>query len=59
MIRAVQPQRETKEQFDVKRGKRALMPYANSNSLDERAHPCSLVWTLSVRRHIPHYQLSP
>ena len=38
-------------------GKRALMSYANSESLDKRAHPCSLIWTLSIHRLIPHYPL--
>ena len=35
--------------FDVQRGKRVLMPYATREGPDERACPCSLIWTLSVR----------
>ena len=29
----------------------------NSKGLDESAHPCSLSWTFSVRRHISQYPL--
>ena len=36
-------------------GKKALMPYANSEGPNEHAHPCSLIWTFSVRRRILHY----
>ena len=43
--------------FDVQRGKKVLMPYANSEGPDERVHLCSLVWTFSVRRHILEYPL--
>ena len=38
-------------------GKKARMPYANSEIPDEPAHPCSLICTFSVRRHILQYQL--
>ena len=38
--------------YDAQRGKKALVPYANSKGRDDRAHPCSLIWTFSVRRHI-------
>ena len=42
---------------DEQSGKKALMPYANSEGLDERAHPCSfpyiskflLVWSLTTQ----------
>ena len=37
---------------DAQRGKKALIPFTNSQCLDERAHPCSLIWTFSVCRHI-------
>ena len=29
-------------------GKKALIPDSNSESSDERAHPCSLIWTNNV-----------
>ena len=35
--------------FDAQRGERALMPHANSESLDERAHSCSLIRTFFIR----------
>ena len=36
--------------FDALRGKRALMSYANSVSLDQYMHPCGrLIWAFSVR----------
>ena len=38
-------------------GKKALTPFANSVGPDERAHPCSLIWTFSVRGHILQYPL--
>ena len=38
--------------FDAQRGKKALMPYVNSEGPDECAHPCSLIRTFCVRRHI-------
>ena len=41
----------------AERSKKALMPCANSGGRDERVHPCSLIWTFSVRRHILQYQL--
>ena len=37
---------------DAQRGKKALMPHANSEGLDRHAHSCSLIWAFSVRRHI-------
>ena len=44
--------------YDVQRGKKAFIPYANSDEvLDERANPCNLTWTFSVCRHILQYLL--
>ena len=31
------------------------MLFANSDGLDEREHPCSLIWTFPVNRHILQY----
>ena len=33
------------------------MPYAKTEGPDDRAHPCSLIWTFSVRRRILQYPL--
>ena len=38
----------TKELYDVQRGKKDLMPYANSECPDEHAPPYSLIWTFYV-----------
>ena len=38
--------------YNAQRGKKALMPYANSEGPDERAHPCSLILTFSFNQHI-------
>ena len=35
--------------------KKACMLYANSECPDVRAHPCSLIWMFSVRRHVLPY----
>ena len=43
--------------YDVQRGEKALMSYANSECPYECAHPCSLMRTVSVRRHILQYLL--
>ena len=43
--------------YDAQDGKKALMPYANSEDPDKFAHPCSLIWTFSVCRHILQYLL--
>ena len=42
---------------DAQRGKKTLMPYANSESRDEHANQCRLLWTFSVCRHILQYPL--
>ena len=34
--------------YDTQCGKTALMPYANGEGPDERAHPCGLILTFSV-----------
>ena len=38
-------------------GEKDLMPHANSEGPDERVHPCSLIWTSSIRRHVLQYLL--
>ena len=38
-------------------GKKAFMPYANSEGPEERAHPYCLIWSSFVRRHIIQYPL--
>ena len=43
--------------YDAQHGKMALMPHANSEGPDERAHPCSLIWLFFFRRHILQYPL--
>ena len=43
--------------YDAQRGKKALIPHANSEGPHERAHPCFLIWTLSLRRYILQYLL--
>ena len=43
--------------YGAQRGKKALMPCANSEGPTVRAHPCSLIWTFPVRRHILQYLL--
>ena len=45
------------EAYDAQHGKKALMPYANSEGPDEHVHPYSLIWTFSVLRHILQYPL--
>ena len=45
------------EGYDAQHGKKALMPYSNSEGPDEHVHPCSLIWTFSVLRHILQYPL--
>ena len=42
---------------DVQHEKKALMPLVNSDGPVEHVHPCSLIWTFSVRRHILQYPL--
>ena len=37
--------------------KKALMPYVNVESSDERVHLCSLIWTFSVCQHKLQYPL--
>ena len=41
--------------YDTHSGKKAIKPYANSECPDKRVHPCKLIWTFSVRRHILQY----
>ena len=49
-------QGQFKKKYQIsQRGKRALMSYANSLGPGEHAHPCSLIWTFSVCRHILQY----
>ena len=36
------------KKYDAQCKKKAFMPYVNSNGLEEREHPCSLIWTISV-----------
>ena len=43
--------------FDAQRTKRTLMHFAGNVDPDQRAHLCSLIWTLSVHRHILQYPL--
>ena len=43
--------------YDVHRGKTTIMPYANSEGPDERAHPSSLIFTFSVRWYVLEYPL--
>ena len=43
--------------YDARGWKYALMPYANSEAQDKRAHPRILIWSFSVHRHIPQYPL--
>ena len=38
--------------YDAQRGKRALIQHANNEGPDQHGRPCSLIWTLFVRRNI-------
>ena len=43
--------------YDAQCRKKALMHFADKVGPDQYAHPCSLIWTFSVCRHLVQYPL--
>ena len=43
--------------YDAQRGKKAFMPFGNSEGADKGVHPCRVIRTFSVRQHIFQYLL--